>query len=343
MTRLYLIRHAEAEGNIFRRMHGQYDSRITQNGLAQIEALKERFAEVPIDAVYASDLYRTRKTAEAVYQPKGLPLRPDPRFREVCVGEWEDLPFGCLERDCPEALAAFSRDPERWVCPGAETYQQYSQRFAQGLRELAQAHEGQSVAVFTHGCVLSGGLHRILGLPHNASQCDNTAVSLLEYEKGEFRPVFLFDNSHLSEYLSTQARQRWWRKQGGKFNLWFRNAGAGDEALYDDDWRPEPSDRVWIAMLGDEAVGYTAVTEKGLSVLWLRPEYRHRRFGDQLLGQAVSRLRADGLRDFRVGVPTVNLEAVAFFSHHCGSPVQMGGCCTAFRLEIGVPPFLHEK
>ena len=42
MTRIYLIRHAEAEGNIYRRMHGQYDSRITPNGMRQIAALEKR-------------------------------------------------------------------------------------------------------------------------------------------------------------------------------------------------------------------------------------------------------------------------------------------------------------
>ena len=42
MTKIYLIRHAEAEGNIYRRMHGQYDSRITPNGMRQIAALEKR-------------------------------------------------------------------------------------------------------------------------------------------------------------------------------------------------------------------------------------------------------------------------------------------------------------
>ena len=51
MTTLYLIRHAEAEGNLYRRIHGQYNSLITDNGYRQIQALQERFADVPIDAV----------------------------------------------------------------------------------------------------------------------------------------------------------------------------------------------------------------------------------------------------------------------------------------------------
>ena len=42
MTTLYLIRHAEAEGNAYRRIDGWYNSLITPNGLLQIEALRRR-------------------------------------------------------------------------------------------------------------------------------------------------------------------------------------------------------------------------------------------------------------------------------------------------------------
>lgn len=336
MTKLYLIRHAEAEGNIYRRMHGQYNSRITPNGLRQIEALRDRFAGVPIDAVYASDLYRARKTAEAIYLPKALPLRPDPRFREVCVGIWEDLPFGQLEREWPEELRLFSREPERWQLPGAESFEAYSGRFEAGLRELAEAHDGQSVAVLTHGCVLSGGLHRILGLPHDASMADNTAVSLLTYENGVFAPVFLFDNSHLSEAISTRARQRWWRQQGGKFNLWFRDPEPGDAARFDPAFAPAPGDRVWTALLGEESVGFAAVTEGGLSRLYLRPEFRHRRMGDQLLGQAVSVLRAKGADLLEIRVPAGNAETAAFFARHA-DPERTDEHHTFYRMPIHVP------
>ena len=335
-TQIYLIRHAEAEGNIYRRLDGQYNSNITANGLRQIEALKKRFETVPIDAVYASDLYRTRKTAEAICLPKGLPLIPEPRFREVSVGPWEDLPFGELERTQPEALHAFLRDPEHWLVEGAESYAQYSGRFAEALREAAEAHPGGSVAIFTHGCVLSGGLHRLLGIPHDSSRSDNAAVCLLEYEDGGFKPVYLFDNSHIPEAISTRARQRWWRQGGGRFNLWYRDPLPEDAALWEPGWAPAPEDRVWVAMLGEEPVGYTALNGRGLSRLYLRPEQRHRRKGDQLLGQAVVRLREMGLEELQIGVPTANLEAVAFFARHCGNPVQMDDVYTVYHMGIRV-------
>ena len=77
-TTVYLIRHAEAEGNLYRRVHGWYDSLITDNGYRQIAALRGRFADVPIHAVYSSDLFRTRTTARAIYLSHGLELHTTP-------------------------------------------------------------------------------------------------------------------------------------------------------------------------------------------------------------------------------------------------------------------------
>ncbi|MDE6899973.1 MAG: histidine phosphatase family protein, partial [Oscillospiraceae bacterium] len=70
-TKIFLVRHAEAEGNLFRIAHGQYDSIITPQGYRQLAWLRERFKDETLDAVYGSDLTRTRATASALYAPRG--------------------------------------------------------------------------------------------------------------------------------------------------------------------------------------------------------------------------------------------------------------------------------
>ena len=40
ITRIFLIRHAEAEGNLFRVAHGQYDSTVTPQGYRQLSCLR---------------------------------------------------------------------------------------------------------------------------------------------------------------------------------------------------------------------------------------------------------------------------------------------------------------
>ena len=114
MTTVYLVRHAEAEGNLFKRIHGQYDSPVTALGRRQIECLEKRFASVSVDAVYASDLKRTCQTAAAIYVPKQLELHKEPKLREIYLGAWEDKPFGEVMRTDLEDMLRFSTGEPDW-------------------------------------------------------------------------------------------------------------------------------------------------------------------------------------------------------------------------------------
>ncbi|MCI8423228.1 MAG: GNAT family N-acetyltransferase [Lawsonibacter sp.] len=235
MTTLYLIRHAEAEGNLYRRIHGWYDALITDNGFRQIQALEERFRDIPVDAVYTSGLYRTMTTARAVYVPKGLEPRIDPDLREIHMGDWEDLPFGEAYFRFPEEMGRFNRSDPAWKAPNGEGFLDAGRRMEGAVRRIAQRHPDQTVAIFSHGTTIRLLLGQVKGtLPqelHTLSHSDNTAVTCLTYEDGIFRLVFESDNSHLTEEISTLAQQFWWR-QGGKasdVNLWYRPARWPEE------------------------------------------------------------------------------------------------------------------
>ena len=229
MTTIYLIRHAEAEGNLYRRIHGWYDALITDNGFLQIKALEERFRDIPVDVVYSSDLYRTMTTAGAVYKPKGLELRTDPELREINLGDWEDRTWGEVRHFDPESMDRFNRSDPTWRAPNGEDLADVGRRVEQALHRIAQAHPGQTVAIFCHGTGIRQALANLQGVApqdwKNLAHSDNTAVNRLTYEDGQFRVVFESDASHLDESISTLARQSWWRKDSKKaadVNLWYR-------------------------------------------------------------------------------------------------------------------------
>ena len=146
MTTVYLIRHAEAEGNLYRRVHGWYDSLITDNGYRQIAALRGRFADIHIDAVYSSDLFRTMTTAKAVYLSHGLELHTDPGLREISLGAWEDKPWGELERCDAMNLIRFNHSSPDFRVEGGETFAQVQARLKGTVLRLAAAHPGQTIA-----------------------------------------------------------------------------------------------------------------------------------------------------------------------------------------------------
>ena len=219
MTRIYLIRHAEAEGNLYRRAQGHWDGKITSLGKKQIDALADRFQGMQIDALYSSDLSRAMETAGALQRGRVLKLRTTPELREMCMGAWEGEAWEDIAWRYPDQMKYFSHDPEKLTVPGSERFDHVQQRIEDALLKIAKENEGQTVAVVTHGMAIRCFLCRAMGIPSSGIDGilhgDNTSVSLLEVQDGKFNVVFYNDNSHLSATLSTFARQKWWRKGSG--------------------------------------------------------------------------------------------------------------------------------
>ncbi len=217
MTRIWLLRHAEAEGNLYRRIHGCTDSGLTEFGRRQLKPLGERFLSVPLDAVYASDLRRAQETALALAEPKGLELRILPGLREVNMGLWEDQCWGYVARYEPEQYYALNKDPEKFSVPGCEPYDVSIQRILGAIRQIAGENPGGEAAAVAHGCIIRLLLGRLLGVPSNriwsVPHGDNTCVAELEVEDGEIRLKGYNDNSHLPEELSAFAREDWWKNE----------------------------------------------------------------------------------------------------------------------------------
>jgi len=220
MTRIYLIRHAEAEGNLYRIAHGQYDSILTDKGWKQVAALEKRFEDKIVDAVYSSDLYRAMATATAIFKPRGLQLQPMTQLREICMGRWEGMPWAHLNRDDAEMMCHFNHQPELYQVEGGETFLQVQQRMVAAIRQIAAAHDGQSVAIISHGAAIrtvlaaaqNMSINEMAKLPYG----ENTAVSLLEVSGDKIHPVFMNSANHLdADKLQTLTGQRWAQKEAG--------------------------------------------------------------------------------------------------------------------------------
>lgn len=357
MTTVYLIRHAEAEGNVYRRMQGWYDSRVTERGLRQIEALERRFHGIGIDAVYSSDLNRTRRTAEAVADPRGLEIVCLPGLREVCMGEWEDRPWGEAARSAAEQLAHFNSAPEKWDVPGCEPFEVQRERIVSTVRSLCEKHDGETIAVFSHGAILRVLMLTVLGLdPSDISKiphANNTAVSRLTYEDGEMTLNFIGDASHLDEGETVFAKQGWWKNKSGADanSMWFRGFDPEtDGPLYlaarQDAWEPaygplqpyldaclervkinaaRDPDAVSLAISGDDFGGLVELDlerfcdrDAGfIEFYYMDKALRGTSMSLQLMGHAVSVFRGLGRRSLRLLAPAEN-EAITGYYRYLG-------------------------
>ena len=348
MTKIYLIRHAEAEGNLYRIAQGQYNSILTDLGQQQVRALERRFADVPIDAVYASDLYRTCATAAAIYIPKKLPLHRRRDLREICVGVWEQKTWGEIARTDPEQMENFSHRLHLWHAEGAETPVQVRDRVLHAVEEIAAENEGHTVAVFSHGCAIRILLATVQGyslerLGETPTGC-NTAVSLLEWENGKLRVVYRDDASHLEDPRFTGGAVLKKHPNALEPGLWFRPLTLPEDAAFftgcvEGVW-PESgrtasfdADRLLagtdgrvtlVGCLPEGPVGIVqldpardAETERGcITLLCLPQKFRQRGFGVQLLGQAVAHYRPLGRKYLRAVLEPADETGRTFFTRY---------------------------
>lgn len=360
MTNIYLIRHGEAEGNLYRRMQGQYNGALTGLGERQAAALGERFREIPLDAVYSSDLFRAMYTASALCIPKKLPLHTDVRLREVNVGIWEDQTFGSAWVTHPEEMKSFATDPDHWVLSEAEGYRALAQRGLDALRDIALRYPNGTVAVCTHSYIIGAIMCSLFyGFDHydQVGRSDNTAVSLLQVENGSFHLVFKHDSSHLNKAglrrrvvnatsntpSDTNPNDLYFLPFGNEPELYIRYRRDAWQLIYgtlegfdgsgfwmdaQNTMGPDPNAMV-MGYMGRTPVGMIQLSphrdqHKGVGYipfLYLREEFRHKGLGIQFIGHAVSFYRSLGRNKLQLSVAPTNTNAIGFYEKFGFSPV----------------------
>ncbi|MDE6107837.1 MAG: histidine phosphatase family protein, partial [Oscillospiraceae bacterium] len=150
MGKIYLIRHAQSEGNLYRRALGWYDGPVSLLGRQQIAALAERFRDIPVDAVYSSDLLRAQETAKAISLPKDLETCLEPAFREIHLGEFTNIPYGEFRYHHPRLYEAFFSYSPQWAPGEGESFRQVAHRVTPAFFRLAEQHRKEHIAIVSH-------------------------------------------------------------------------------------------------------------------------------------------------------------------------------------------------
>lgn len=165
MTQVLLLRHGHVEGIVPRRFRGQLDLPLSGEGLAQATRAAAFVARHyrPV-AVYSSPLQRCVDSARPLVARLSLPPpQVSPGLTDISYGLWQ----GRLESEVataePERYTLWQQTPERMVFPEGESLALLAGRALAALRTLADAHDGQTVAVFTHDSVIRVLLLTALG------------------------------------------------------------------------------------------------------------------------------------------------------------------------------------
>jgi probable phosphoglycerate mutase len=208
-ARLLLIRHGQSTWNRERRIQGQLDPPLSEEGREQARRLGHRLAGRRFAGFYSSDLKRAFETADAIAAATGAQPKSDPALREIYLGEWEGLDIEEIAARYPDAWASWVKEPDWDLVPGGERAVNFEARVAGAIDKIFQHHEHGDVLVVTHGGVIQIALQRIVG---NRSQgifpfkIQNTSVSVLEKRNGRVMIAGVNDITHLEAVVITEGQ-----------------------------------------------------------------------------------------------------------------------------------------
>lgn len=207
MTTLYLVRHGNTNGNVRGWFQGSFECPLNERGHAQGKCLEERFSQVHLDALYTSTLGRARATAGYIANATGLMPILCPNLREVNGGALEGRSFEENMALYPEHVKALRDNIALFAPPFGETGRDCYNRICDTIMALVRKHEGQTIAMVSHGFVLQLFVNYIQGRSVEEIErqiCGNTGVSKLAFRTPNSAPdiLYLYDTSHLHGYAA---------------------------------------------------------------------------------------------------------------------------------------------
>jgi probable phosphoglycerate mutase len=173
LTTIILVRHGRTILTESHRISGRggEDPQLSEAGIEDAQAVAEELTKVSHSGPYAkvlkpsvvvsSPIARTRETAAIVATRLGIPVEINEDIAEISFGEWDGHTNQEVAENWPD-------DYEQWrgdvkiSPPGGESLEEFDVRVQNGLADILEKYEGQTVIVVSHVMPIRGFLKSAL-------------------------------------------------------------------------------------------------------------------------------------------------------------------------------------
>lgn len=166
--KLYFVRHGITDWNVRKKIQGQVDIPLNEEGKRLAQKTAEGLSDVPFDLCISSPLCRAKETARIILRDRKTLILEDPRIMEMAFGDYEGKCCSKEGWELPEGFRRFFDDPEGYQAPnGGESFADVKKRTGEFLQDLYQkeAYQEMTLLITTHGAALAGLLNNIKGEP----------------------------------------------------------------------------------------------------------------------------------------------------------------------------------
>jgi broad specificity phosphatase PhoE len=130
-------------------------------------------------------------TAIPLSEKLGLPVIKEPLIKEIYGGLWENKLMPEIDKLYHDDHQVYKTTIGLARCTGGESLAELQARALEGMKKIAEANDGKTVFVATHGGVLLALISAWMGLPlekmHETPPATNSSITEVVYENGEFK------------------------------------------------------------------------------------------------------------------------------------------------------------
>jgi alpha-ribazole phosphatase len=181
MTKLLLIRHGETDYNLKKRYSGFTDVGLNKTGRQQARELYKKLKKQNIHKVYSSDKRRAIETVKILFKNKEIEKNPD--LREIHFGVFEGLTYDEILKKYPVVYKKWLKNPYTIAIPKGESLTALKKRAVRAIKKIASQNKDKTVAIVTHGGVISVFINYLLKTKDFWNKIPKSAsLTVIEYK-----------------------------------------------------------------------------------------------------------------------------------------------------------------
>src|SRR5260221_11281638 len=151
MIPLYIVRHGETKLNNDTdtsqdRIRGWADVPLTDQGRKEAKVAANKLKQYDIEMIFCSDLSRAKETAEIIGKELGIKPTSTKELRPWNLGELT----GTTTKDALPKIAEYVRKKANKKVPDGESFDDFSDKFYNGIHEIVEKADGKNLCVVTH-------------------------------------------------------------------------------------------------------------------------------------------------------------------------------------------------
>ena len=170
---LYIMRHGKTDWNERKKLQGQTDIPLNEEGRAMAAAAGREYEDIHLDICYCSPMVRAKETAALFFKAREeqknqqtgdigeanekIPIIYDDRLKEMGFGTYEGIERCFDIPDCP--VNVFFKHPEDYTVPveGGESMDSLFSRTGEFLKEkiYPELEKGKDILIVGHGAMNS--------------------------------------------------------------------------------------------------------------------------------------------------------------------------------------------